>query len=69
MMVLGLGVGGGLVPSLDFKSNGRPQRSTVGSIPTYSRQHQSPQGFRGSEAILFYLQNTPKSPVLFRPSP
>jgi hypothetical protein len=32
------GVGGGLVPSLDFKSNGRPMRSAVGSIPTYSRQ-------------------------------
>ena len=57
------------MPSLDFKSNGRRSTSAVGSIPTYPRQSQVPQGFRGSEAILFYLQNTQKAPVLFRPSP
>ena len=33
-----VGVAGGLVALLDFKSSGGPQKSTVGSIPIYSRQ-------------------------------
>ncbi len=32
-----MGVAGGLVALLDFKSSGGPEKSTVGSIPIYSR--------------------------------
>ena len=33
-----VGVVSGLVALLDFKSSGGPEKSTVGSIPIYSRQ-------------------------------
>ena len=33
-----VGVGSELVLLLDFKSSGGPEKSTVGSIPIYSRQ-------------------------------
>ncbi len=59
MMVTGLGVGGGLVPSLDFKSNGRPQRSTVGSIPTYPRHP-----LRSKDIRVFVVgASSPKTPA------